>query len=74
MLAAVLLIGQVTIAATQFPRYARQALADGPEQESAQGSVRLVHRICRVYSVVGVSVPAFGIGTAEVMGVTAAPG
>lgn len=52
-----------------FPRFARQALSDGPEQESAKGSVRLLHRICRVYAVAGVSVPAFGVGTAEVMGV-----
>lgn len=69
VLTAILLIGPVTIAASLFPRYARQALADGPEQQSAEGSVRLLHRICRVYAVAGISVPAFGIGTAEVMGV-----
>ncbi|MET7350884.1 DUF2269 family protein [Streptomyces mirabilis] len=69
VLTAILLIGPVTIAASLFPRYARRALADGPEQQSAEGSVRLLHRICRVYAVAGISVPAFGIGTAEVMGV-----
>jgi len=69
VLAAILLIGPVTIAASLFPRYARQALADGPEQQSAKGSVQLLHRICRVYSVVGIAVPVFGVGTAEVMGV-----
>ncbi|MGW3130367.1 DUF2269 family protein [Streptomyces sp. NPDC001123] len=69
VLGAILLIGPVTIAASLFPRFARQALSDGPEQESAKGSVRLLHRICRVYAVAGVSVPAFGVGTAEVMGV-----
>ncbi|MER5921344.1 DUF2269 family protein [Streptomyces mirabilis] len=69
VLAAILLIGPVTIAASLFPRFARQALAAGPEQQSATGSVRLLHRICRFYAVAGVSVPAFGIGTAEVMGV-----
>ncbi|MFF4731972.1 DUF2269 family protein [Streptomyces mirabilis] len=69
VLAAILLIGPVTIAASLFPRFARQALAAGPEQQSAEGSVRLLHRICRVYAVAGISVPAFGIGTAEVMGV-----
>ncbi|MEU2864037.1 DUF2269 family protein [Streptomyces mirabilis] len=69
VLAAILLIGPVTIAASLFPRFARQALAAGPERQSAKGSVRLLHRICRVYAVAGVSVPAFGIGTAEVMGV-----
>ncbi|MEU6555198.1 DUF2269 family protein [Streptomyces sp. NPDC046915] len=69
VLAAILLIGPVTIAASMFPRYARQALADGPEQQSAEGSVRMLHRICRVYAVAGISVPVFGVGTAEVMGV-----
>ncbi|MGW0948588.1 DUF2269 family protein [Streptomyces sp. NPDC002623] len=69
VLAAILLIGPVTIAASLFPRYARQALTDGPEQQSAKGSVLLLHRICRVYAVAGVSVPAFGVGTAQVMGV-----
>ncbi|MFF2935213.1 DUF2269 family protein [Streptomyces mirabilis] len=69
VLAAILLIGPATIAASLFPRFARQALAAGPERQSAKGSVRLLHRICRVYAVAGVSVPAFGIGTAEVMGV-----
>ncbi|MGW4914046.1 DUF2269 family protein [Streptomyces sp. NPDC004270] len=69
VLGAILLIGPVTIAASLFPRFARQALSYGPEQESAEGSVRLLHRICRVYAVAGVSVPAFGVGTAEVMGV-----
>ncbi|MEU6256911.1 DUF2269 family protein [Streptomyces sp. NPDC047043] len=69
VLAAILLIGPVTIASSLFPRVARQALADGPERQSAEGSVRLLYRICRVYAVVGISVPAFGIGTAQVMGV-----
>ncbi|WP_329538093.1 DUF2269 family protein (plasmid) [Streptomyces sp. NBC_01450] len=69
VLGAILLIGPVTIAASLFPRFARQALGDGPEQESAEGPVRLLHRICRVYAVAGVSVPAFGVGTAQVMGV-----
>ncbi|WP_028805705.1 DUF2269 family protein [Streptomyces sp. 142MFCol3.1] len=69
VLAAILLIGPVTIAASLFPRCARQALTDGPEQQSAKSSARLLHRICRVYAVVGISVPAFGIGTAQVMGV-----
>lgn len=69
VLAAILLIGPVTIAASLFPRYARQALAHGPEQQSAKSSVQLLHRICRVYSVAAVAVPIFGVGTAEVMGV-----
>ncbi|MFD8380876.1 DUF2269 family protein [Streptomyces sp. NPDC059679] len=73
VLAAILLIGPVTIAASLFPRFARQALADGPEQQSAEGPVRLLHRICRVYAVAGISVPIFGVGTAQVMGVMGSP-
>ncbi|MFK0112938.1 DUF2269 family protein [Streptomyces sp. NPDC091217] len=69
VLAAILFIGPVTIAASLFPRHARQALSEGPDKNSAISSVRLLHRICRVYAVAGISVPAFGIGTAEVMGV-----
>ncbi|WP_369031472.1 MULTISPECIES: DUF2269 family protein [Streptomyces] len=69
VLGAILLIGPVTVAASLFPRFARQALADGPGQESAEASVRLLHRICRVYAVTGISVPVFGVATAEVMGV-----
>ncbi|MFD4511382.1 DUF2269 family protein [Streptomyces sp. NPDC058457] len=69
VLGAILLIGPVTVAASLFPRFARQALADGPEQQSAKVAVRLLHRICRVYAVAGISVPAFGVGTAQVMGV-----
>lgn len=69
VLASILLIGPVTIAAGLFPRYARQALGDGPEHRSAKGSVQLLHRICRVYAVAGTAVPIFDVGTAEVMGV-----
>ncbi|MEU3412959.1 hypothetical protein ABZ760_17130 [Streptomyces sp. NPDC006658] len=35
----------------------------------ATGSLRLLHRICRVYAVVGVVVPVFGFATASRMGV-----
>ncbi|MEU5640835.1 DUF2269 family protein [Streptomyces milbemycinicus] len=69
VLAAIVLIGPVTVAASMFPRFARQALVDGPEQQSAGESVRLLHRICRVYAVAGISVPVFGVLTAQVMGV-----
>nr|WP_237538486.1 hypothetical protein [Streptomyces sp. SID486] len=33
------------------------------------GTLRLLHRICRVYAVVGVVVPVFGFATASQMGV-----
>ncbi|MEU2733393.1 hypothetical protein [Streptomyces griseoviridis] len=65
VLAAILAIGPVTVAASMFPPAARRALsgADGV------GTVRLLHRICRVYSGMGVAVPVLGIATAAAMGV-----
>jgi hypothetical protein len=61
VLAAIVLIGPVTAAASLFPRYARDP-ATRPVAE-------LLHRISRGYAVVGVAVPVFGIGTAARMGV-----
>ncbi|MEW2411258.1 hypothetical protein [Streptomyces griseoviridis] len=65
VLAAILAIGPVTVAASMFPPAARRALS-GPDGE---GTVRLLHRICRVYSGMGVAVPVLGIATAAAMGV-----
>jgi len=69
VLASIILIGPVTVAASLFPRYARQALADGADKGSAEVSVRLLHRISKVYALVSLSVPVFGIATAQAMGV-----
>ncbi|MFG3011305.1 hypothetical protein ACGFZB_12750 [Streptomyces cinerochromogenes] len=41
----------------------------GPGDPDATGTLRLLHRICRVYAVVGVVVPVFGFATASEMGV-----
>ncbi|MFJ8791133.1 hypothetical protein [Streptomyces sp. NPDC102462] len=68
VLAAVVAIGPVTVAASMFPPAARRALA-APEDVRATGTVELLHRICRVYGVVGVVVPVFGFATASNMGV-----
>lgn len=70
VLAAILLIGPVTIAASLFPRFARQALA----ADFRSGSRPRARSGCCTGSAgstpwPAVSVPAFGIGTAEVMGV-----
>ncbi|MYS87673.1 hypothetical protein [Embleya scabrispora] len=63
VLAAIIAIGPVTVAASMFPPAARHALA-APHDEHALAIVRNLHRICRVYTVVGVVVPVFGLGVA----------
>ncbi|MET9447273.1 hypothetical protein [Streptomyces cinerochromogenes] len=80
VIAAILTIGPVAVAASMFPPAARRALAvgagpgdpyadDSPGDPDATGTLRLLHRICRVYAVVGVVVPVFGFATASEMGV-----
>ncbi|MEU9994132.1 hypothetical protein [Streptomyces sp. NPDC050848] len=59
VLAAILVVGPITVAASLFPRYARQ---DSPV-------AALLHRICRGYAVAGVAVPVFGLATAIQLGV-----
>ncbi|WP_019056924.1 membrane protein [Streptomyces prunicolor] len=69
VLAAIVAVGPVTVAASMFPPAARRALAgpDGPD--AGVPTVRLLHRICRVYGAVGLAVPLFGFATASAMGV-----
>jgi hypothetical protein len=69
VIAAIVLIGPLTAAASLFPRYARRA----PAEPGALGAVALLHRISRGYAVVGLAVPVFGIGTAARMGVLGQP-
>ncbi|TPQ18434.1 DUF2269 family protein [Streptomyces sporangiiformans] len=68
VIAAIIAIGPVTVAASMFPPSARRALAE-PHDPRAVETVRLLHRICRVYATVGVVVPVFGFATAGTMGV-----
>ncbi|MCL7380224.1 DUF2269 family protein [Streptomyces sp. 35G-GA-8] len=68
VLAAIVAIGPVTVAASMFPPYARRAMA-APGDPRALSSVQLLHRICRVYAVVGLTVPVFGFATGSAMGV-----
>lgn len=65
VLAAVVAVGPVTVAASMFPAVTRRALAD-PSAQAAAGP-RILHRICRVYAVLGVLVPFFGFATAGSM-------
>ncbi|MEU2423069.1 DUF2269 family protein [Streptomyces sp. NPDC007851] len=66
VLAAIVAIGPVTVAASMFPPAARRAL-DAPDDIRAAETLQLLHRICRVYALVGVVVPVFGFATASTM-------
>ncbi|MEU6549720.1 hypothetical protein ABZ915_05420 [Streptomyces sp. NPDC046915] len=68
VLAAIVAVGPVTVAASMFPPAARRAL-EAPDDLRAAETVRLLHRICKVYAVFGVVVPVFGFATASNMGV-----
>ncbi|MEU7722864.1 DUF2269 family protein [Streptomyces tibetensis] len=63
VLAAIVAIGPVTVAASMFPPAARRAAPAGV------ATVALLHRICRVYAGVGLTVPVLGVATAAAMGV-----
>jgi hypothetical protein len=89
VVAAIVLIGPVTVAVSLFPRYAAQALTEAsrglvgapPDGRGAGGDgstggrsssepvARLLHRISRVYSVLGIAVPVLGLALAVQMGV-----
>ena len=68
VVAAIVFVGAVTIAVSLFPRYARMAVAD-PPVESARPVVHLLHRVSRVYAVLALAVPVFGIGVGSALGV-----
>ncbi|MBM6402727.1 hypothetical protein JQN72_00520 [Phycicoccus sp. CSK15P-2] len=68
VLAAIITIGPVAVAASMFPRFARLALAL-PGDATRGAVVRILHRITRVYAVVGALVPVFGIATGASIGV-----
>ncbi|MDQ1038393.1 putative membrane protein [Streptomyces sp. V3I8] len=68
VLVAIVAVGPVTVAASMFPPAARRALA-APGDPRATETLRLLHRICRVYAAVGIAVPVLGMATALSMGV-----
>lgn len=72
VLAAVIAIGPVTAAGSMFPVAARKASAV-PGDADAAAAVRLLHRICRVYAVIGLAIPVFGFATASSMHVLGSP-
>jgi uncharacterized membrane protein len=71
VLAAIIAIGPVTVAASMFPPATRRAApAAGDAQDpAAVGTVALLHRICRVYAGIGLTVPLLGFATGAAMGV-----
>lgn len=72
VLAAVLTVGPVTVAASMFPKSLRGALGS-PDDAQARATLRVLHRICRVYAAIGVAVPLFGFATASSLGVLGSP-
>ncbi|MFC1434023.1 hypothetical protein ACEZDB_25560 [Streptacidiphilus sp. N1-3] len=68
VLAALIAIGPVTVAASMFPRALRSAHRD-PGAVEGMTTLRMLHRICRVYAGIGIAVPVFGFATASSLGV-----
>ncbi|MFC5804621.1 hypothetical protein [Streptomyces formicae] len=64
VLAAIIAVGPVTVAASMFPAAARRVI-DEPGDDRARAVLRNLHRVCKVYALVGVAVPVFGIATAN---------
>lgn len=81
VLAAILAIGPIAVAASLFPRFARDAgearkpdnrhPGDAREPDDRRGPAiaAFLHRICRGYTVVGLAVPVFGLATGAQLGV-----
>ncbi|WP_353940440.1 DUF2269 family protein [Streptomyces sp. HUAS MG91] len=68
VLAAVLAVGPVAVSASMFPASLRAAPGSPGAADSA-ATLRVLHRICRVYAGVGLAVPLFGFATASSLGV-----
>lgn len=69
VLAAVLAVGPVAVAASMFPKTLRTAEAETGSRAEALTTLRTLHRICRVYAVVGIALLFFGFATAGSLGV-----
>jgi hypothetical protein len=61
VLATILTIGPIAVAASVFPRHAREP--------GGRAVLAFLHRICRVYAVIGLAVPVFGVATGLRLGV-----
>ncbi len=68
VLAAILAIGPVAIAASMYAPAVRGA-AEDPDDVRKAATVAVLHRITRVYSVIAIFVPVFGLATGARLGV-----
>lgn len=57
---ALLTLGPVAVAASMFPRYAR-VLRDSPTDIAARSAAGVLHRISRIYAIIALAIPAFGV-------------
>jgi hypothetical protein len=66
VLAAILTIGPVAVAASMFPRCLRPAAepTHGAGESTHLTVARTLHRICRLYALIGIAVPFFGLALA----------
>lgn len=69
VIAAILAVGPVSVAASMFPAAARRAASE----PTRRTQLTLLHRICTVYAVIGVTVPIFGFATAASLHVLGSP-
>ncbi|ATY96710.1 hypothetical protein G6W61_17200 [Streptomyces sp. KAI-26] len=70
VLASILAVGPVTVAASMFPRYARPPAPGGTGAgDHDLRTAAFLHKICRVYAMVGIAVPVLGFATGAQMGV-----
>lgn len=63
ILAVIITIGPVTVTTSMFPAAARRARSE-PGNGHTIAALRTLHRICRVYAMVAIVVPVFGLATA----------
>ena len=74
VLAAVILIGPITVAASLFPRYARSAATGAePRKSPAFPVAAAMHRISYGYTIPALAVPVSGIALAAAMSVLMQP-
>ncbi len=72
VLAAIVAVGPVTVAGSMFPAAARRD-AGTPDQPETLATVRVLHRVCRVYAALGLAVPVLGFATASGLHVLGSP-
>jgi hypothetical protein len=66
VLAAILAVGPVAVAASMFPATLRRTDSD---RDATRATLRTLHRVCQVYTDVGIAVPVLGFATASSLGV-----